>query len=64
VDTQFQLKTAAIPRQRTARQSTEALCSQARPGDVDQRGFTLFFSGDDDMGIWLTPDELPTGAGS
>lgn len=64
MDTQFQLKTAAIPRQRTARQTTGAACPQVRPGDVDQRGYTLHFSGDEDMGIWRTPDELPTGAGS
>jgi hypothetical protein len=64
VDTQLQHAIAAIPRQRTARQTTQAVPPQARPGDVDERGYTLSFSGADDMGIWLTPDELPSGAGS
>lgn len=57
--TNLQPDTMIIPRQRVAEfEFVEPVRDQARPGDVDDRGRTLCFSGDADMGVWLTPNEI------
>ena len=37
--------------------STAACSGRAAPGDVDDHGRILGFSGGDDMGVWLTREE-------